>query len=167
MQMNIRCITFAVVVFGLMLGGCSGPRQWQVLIASNPAGAIIKIEGAEVGHTPVSMVFEKDTTISIEQRGYESQEVVITSRTGPNLVVNLVQIEMPDAEAVGYTTIEQIRVAYDAGDISKSRYEQYKAEIRARRTIEVERAKRELRDGRLSEEKYKERVRAIKEKYEG
>ena len=167
MQMNMRCIVLAVVASGLVLGGCGGPRQWQVLIASEPAGATVKIQGSEVGHTPVSMVFEEDTAITIEQRGYESQEVVITPGTGPNLVVNLVRIETPDAEAVGYTTMDQIKAAYDAGDISKSRFEQYKAEIRARRAIEVERAKRELREGRLSEVKYKERVRAIKEKYEG
>ncbi len=167
MLMKVVRFVVLIIVFGLMSIGCGGPRQRQVLVASTPVGAVVKIQGAEVGHTPVSLTFEGDTSITVAQKGYEPQDVVVTSKTGPNLVVNLVQIEVPESQEVGYTTMNQIKAAYHDGTISREQYDQYKAQIRARRAIELEGAKRDLRDGRMTEGTYKARVRAIKAKYEG
>jgi hypothetical protein len=167
MLMKVDKFVVLMIILGLTFVGCGGPRQRQVLVASTPVGAVVKIQGAEVGHTPVSLTFEGDTSITIEQNGYEPQEALINAKTGPNLVVNLVRIEVPEAQEVGYTTMSQIKTAYNDGTISRQQYDQYKAQIRARRAVELEGAKRDLRNGRVTEGKYKARVRAIKAKYEG
>ena len=165
----MRSLSVAILV-GIVIAataGCGGTTEKQVLIASNPAGAVVKIAGTEVGRTPVSLTFAEETTISVEQNGYESQEIQVDKSTGPNLIVELVRIEIPESKKADYSTMRQIKSAYNEGSISRAQYDQFKTKIRANRAVELERAKRDLREGRITEEKYKQRVRAIKQKYEG
>ena len=165
----MRSLSVAILV-GIMIAamvGCGGTTEKQVLIASNPAGAVVKIGGAEVGHTPVSLTFAEETTISVEQTGYESQELQVDKSTGPNLIVELKRIEIPEGKKADFSTMRQIKSAHNDGSISREQYDRFKTKIRANRAVELERAKRDLRQGRITEGKYKQRVRAIKQKYEG
>jgi hypothetical protein len=172
-----RCIL--LVICCVSLAGClafpggekeEGPAEHQVLIASNPGEARVMMDGAELGTTPLELTVTEGAVVSVEKEGFEPEELVFGADVGPNVVVQLMAIPTPTSvpyTGPRYTTMRQIKIAYREGDISRVQYDEYKRQINQRRAVELEQAKADLRAGRLTEGKYKKKVRAIKAKYEG
>jgi hypothetical protein len=173
----------AIVVVVIAVCGCvKAPREADILIASKPGDATVTLDGAELGTTPLKLKVRGETVLDVELEGYETQQVAISPGSDPNVIVELEEI-VPVVEVVEsaetttvqrsqpsgprYTTMRQIKYAYREGDISRVQYDEYKRAINRRRQVELDQAKADYRAGKLTEGKYKKRVRAIKDKYEG
>jgi hypothetical protein len=66
-----------------------------------------------------------------------------------------------------YSNMRQIKEAYRAGTISRSEYDTWQGIIRKNREAEYEATKKDLRENKITETQYKEKIRAIRAKYEG
>jgi hypothetical protein len=163
--MTSIALRWATASLTLAVVACGGAER-EILIASNPGQATVRLAGADLGLTPVTVKVAGETTFTVEKRGYVAQEVLITRRSGPNVVVELVK-EPETSSSSGYTTMRQIKTAYRDGTISRADYDHYKGLINRRRAVDLEKAKRDFRAGRMTEGQYKQRVRAIKDRYEG
>jgi hypothetical protein len=219
----------------------------EVLIATQPAGAKVLLQGAEVGATPMKMLIRGDTNIVLEKDGYVRQALMLTPKSDPNVVVTLVPSGEPAApvaavapvaapaeaaaapseqkssspsgkasskkssgrgdektgasEAAGqpaeaatqpapptaatapaeppkatapaapkkteYQNMRQIKEALRAGTITRAEYASWQSTIRKNRQAEYDATEKDLREGKITESQYKEKIRAIRAKYEG
>jgi hypothetical protein len=73
----------------------------------------------------------------------------------------------PPPAKTEYTTMRQIKDALKAGKITKAEYSHWQGIIRQKREVEFEAAKKDLRDHKITEAQYDDRIRAIRLKYEG
>jgi hypothetical protein len=73
----------------------------------------------------------------------------------------------PAAKKTEYATMRQIKEALHAGKITKQEYSYWQGIIRQKRQAEYDAARKDLRDRKLTDAQYEERIRAIKLKYEG
>jgi serine/threonine protein kinase len=64
----------------------------RVTIATVPAGATVKLAGAELGSTPYELSVKGKTEIVLDLPGHEIQTVQVDPAGDPNLVVNLVPL---------------------------------------------------------------------------
>jgi len=71
----------------------------EVLVATEPAGAKVMLQGAEVGTTPMKLLVRGNTNVVLEKEGYVKQALMITPDSEPNLVVTLVPSGEGEAEA--------------------------------------------------------------------
>jgi len=62
----------------------------EVLVASQPSDAEVFLKGAKVGTTPMKLLVRGDTNLILEKEGYVKQALLITPKSNPNLVVELV-----------------------------------------------------------------------------
>ncbi len=65
----------------------------SVLIASQPSDAKIILKGAHVGNTPMKLLVRGDTNVVLEKEGFVKHALLITPKSDPNLVVQLVPSE--------------------------------------------------------------------------
>lgn len=97
MTKNIAALfTFiALACCSLLSGGCAsivkGTTQ-AIPIASDPAGADVKIDGTKVGQTPMSIDAKRKTDhlITIEKTGYQVEGVALTRNVGGAVFGNIV-----------------------------------------------------------------------------
>lgn len=86
----------------------------EVLVASQPSDAEVFLKGAKVGTTPMKLLVRGDTNLILEKEGYVKQALLITPKSDPNLVVELVpsgdeeETEAPD-EAAPEEAGEEVR----------------------------------------------------------
>ena len=216
----------------------------EVLIASQPTGAKVLLQGAEVGATPMKLLIRADTNVVLEKDGYVRQALMLTQKSDPNVVVTLVPSTEPQPQAAApiapaaaepeaaaseqrpssgkssskkgsekaeekatapqpteaatqpepaaaatpapaqpepakatpapaapkkteYTNMRQIKEALRAGTITRDEYASWQATIRKNRQAEYDATEKDLREGRITETQYKEKIRAIRAKYEG
>ena len=66
-----------------------------------------------------------------------------------------------------YSNMRQIKEAYREGSITRSEYDHWQGIIRKNREAEYDATKKDLREGKITETQYKEKIRAIRAKYEG
>ena len=64
----------------------------RVTIATVPAGATVKLAGAELGSTPYELAVKGKTEIVLDLPGHAIQTVQVDPAGDPNLVVNLVPL---------------------------------------------------------------------------
>ena len=91
--MRGRGLSYAQSVYdhvGGIVDGWQSPAQ--VTIATNPAGATVKLGGAELGKTPYELSLKKPTEVQIELPGHEPQTLLVDPDGEPNLVVTLVPL---------------------------------------------------------------------------
>ncbi len=216
----------------------------EVLIASQPTGAKVLLQGAEVGATPMKLLIRGDTNVVLEKDGYVRQALMLTQKSDPNVVVTLVPSTEPQAVAVvapeaaapeaaaadqrpssgksssrkgsekaedksvaaapqppdvpaqpepaaaatpapaqpepakatpapaapkktEYANMRQLKDALRAGAITRDEYASWQATIRKNRQAEYDATEKDLRDGKITESQYKDKIRAIRAKYEG
>jgi hypothetical protein len=101
------------VVVGLALaGGLSGCVERRYTIRTNPPGALVEVNGEEIGRTPVSRSYtyygDRDITLSMD--GYQTQRLIQPIRAPwyDNLVTeffteNLVPFTLRDERDFTYT----------------------------------------------------------------
>jgi PEGA domain len=64
-------------------------KVYEVNIASNPSGAKVLLEAAELGLTPHVMRFKEQTSLLLSLDGYRTAEVTVGPDSDPNVVVQL------------------------------------------------------------------------------
>lgn len=74
---------WAMVLLGLLATGCSHNMHRRMTIRSEPPGALVLLEGEEIGYTPVSMDFDHYGTreITLIKDGYETVTAMQKVRT--------------------------------------------------------------------------------------
>jgi hypothetical protein len=67
-------VTLSVAIFALLCCGCV---QRRLIVRSQPEGAFVKIDGQQIGHTPVSVPFTYYGTrdIQLEKDGFKTVKV--------------------------------------------------------------------------------------------
>jgi len=68
--------------------GCD-TQPTEILIASKPGKALVKLDQAELGVTPITIKIIKDTKIVVSKPGYKPHTVVLSPSDDPNQVVTL------------------------------------------------------------------------------
>jgi serine/threonine protein kinase len=61
----------------------------SVTIASVPSGALVQLEGAELGKTPYQLQLKRKTLIELALPGHATQRVTVDPTGDPNVVINL------------------------------------------------------------------------------
>ncbi|MGK0441547.1 MAG: hypothetical protein ACJA0N_001346 [Pseudohongiellaceae bacterium] len=89
---KILLSVFSVVV--VLLSGCStivsGDKE-QLTIDSLPRGAMVKMDGIDVGVTPLTLsVSRKKANIELVKEGFDSQFVTLTKEINPMFFGNLI-----------------------------------------------------------------------------
>jgi serine/threonine protein kinase len=64
-------------------------RPASVTIASVPSGALVQLEGAELGKTPYQLQLKRNTVIELALPGHATQRVTVDPTGDPNVVINL------------------------------------------------------------------------------
>jgi hypothetical protein len=127
-----------VIVASAMLAACSNdsevPRavavamsapattaDKEILVASNPSGAILVLKGAKVGETPMKLLVRGDTNVILEKEGYVQQALLITPKSEPNMVVTLVPLDDEESAQNGDDEAEQEEAASGTGTTGKKK----------------------------------------------
>lgn len=99
-----RLARVALLALGCLLAplltGCASMMKYsgeavvtrqEIPITSNPTGAVVFVDGAEAGITPltVSMIRSRPHDVRIELRDYEPAEVRVKNSLNPHLLLNL------------------------------------------------------------------------------
>jgi hypothetical protein len=68
----------AVLCLGLLGAGLSGCVERRFTVRTDPPGALVRVNGEEVGSTPVSMpfIYYGDRRMTIEAEGYQTLNLV-------------------------------------------------------------------------------------------
>jgi hypothetical protein len=85
----------AVISAGLFAGGCASivKGTTQIIpVSSDPSGADVKIDGNQVGRTPVSVKAKRKTDhlITVEKTGYQVESVAVTRNIGGAVFGNII-----------------------------------------------------------------------------
>lgn len=105
-----------------LLTGCAHNMHRRVTIRSEPPGALVKLEGEEIGYTPVSMNFDHYGTreITLIKDGYETVTAMQKVRTpwyqkvGVDLVTdNFSPVKINDRMEYTFTLNKQEVVSND------------------------------------------------------
>ncbi len=165
------------IIIGLFcLIGCS-PEQTSVLISSTPVGAVVVLDGAEIGATPMTVQINKPMELTIRHAGYLEQQLRLTPKSDPNQIVHLE--ELPPAEkaatvekaaapvAAKTQTINNLKRQYRSGQISKSEYQQAVQQLKYKLKADLTNLKDRYRKGALSKDDYRQQTAKIKYRYEG
>lgn len=95
--MNSRSL-FAVIIIAsaaLLSGGCAsivkGTTQ-SIPVASDPAGAVVKLDGNYVGETPTKIEVKRKTDhlVTIEKEGYQVASIAVTRNIGGAVFGNII-----------------------------------------------------------------------------
>jgi hypothetical protein len=78
-----RYVLWGVLFVGLSLTGCSHNMHRRMTIRSEPPGALVLLEGEQVGYTPVSVDFDHYGTreVTLIKDGYETVTAMQKIRT--------------------------------------------------------------------------------------
>lgn len=113
---------WAMVLLGLLATGCSHNMHRRMTIRSEPPGALVLLEGEEIGYTPVSMDFDHYGTreITLIKDGYETVTAMQKVRTpwhqrvGVDLVTdNFSPVKINDRMEYTFTLNKQELVSND------------------------------------------------------
>lgn len=89
----------AMVVVACVVGACQAPKTKQVIINSEPQGAVVLIDGEVVGQTPLKRdITYKDVKkerhlIQIRKEGYRTMERYIMYRDEENILFQLERLD--------------------------------------------------------------------------
>jgi len=148
----IRGSMFAVFVL-LFFSGCSNDPEvpqavaiatsipvekadQEVLIASNPAGAQVLLKNAEVGKTPMKLLVRGDTNVVLKKEGYVEQAIMITPKSDPNIVVDLVESSVVDS--VVKPVVVEMAAVPDTGAESGKRESPYHKKSKSKSRSKLE-----------------------------
>ena len=137
----------------------------NITLATNPAAASVKLAGALLGVTPLSVQIRARTTIRISKAGYVTQDVVLDP-AGPPTVAVALKRAVKKASRPSYRSFRAARAAYKAGKLSGPRYDQIKARLKAQRKQAIVRAKFRYESGKINKAEYKRRRRAIDARFD-
>ncbi|MEE9356691.1 MAG: PEGA domain-containing protein [Methylococcaceae bacterium] len=79
-----------LLIAALFTLGCDSQPK-EIMIASNPGQAKVKLGQAELGLTPLKVKIENDTAIEVSKPGYQPFTTVLSPTADPNLIVILVE----------------------------------------------------------------------------
>lgn len=111
-----------MVLLGLLATGCSHNMHRRMTIRSEPPGALVLLEGEEIGYTPVSMDFDHYGTreITLIKDGYETVTAMQKVRTpwyqqvGVDMVTdNFSPVKLNDRMEYTFTLNKQELVSND------------------------------------------------------
>lgn len=95
-----KAIAFVVtMVLACMVGACQAPKSKQVIINSEPQGALVLIDGEVVGQTPLKRdIIYKDPKkerhlIQIRKDGYRTMERYIMYRDEENILFQMERLD--------------------------------------------------------------------------
>lgn len=77
-----------LLVTMLVTAGCDKEPK-EILIASNPGQAVVKIDQAEIGVTPIKVKVAKEIAIDVVKLGYKPYTATISPSDDPNHIVTL------------------------------------------------------------------------------
>ena len=92
---TLRIPIILIIIFSTFTSSCSliiNGTTDKMLINSTPQGAIIYIDGKEVGLTPKNLELERgdDYLIEIKLKGYQSFQIMAISKESPWVLGNLI-----------------------------------------------------------------------------
>jgi PEGA domain len=82
MRLKTSLITLTLGIVALTFSGCAfftTGRSQSVVIRSNPEGAVVRVNGIEIGHAPLRVALPREDLfrVDIEKAGYASQAALI------------------------------------------------------------------------------------------
>lgn len=86
--------SLAVVALSLLIGGCAtvftGTTQ-SISVDSDPSGAMLRLDGADVGSTPWSGVIKRkrNLTIALDKAGYSREQMAISASFNPLTIISI------------------------------------------------------------------------------
>lgn len=99
-------ITMLLFVLALFVGGCDKGavatgegKPVDVLVASNPSGAEVLMQGAVLGKTPMKVPVRQSTPVEVRLAGYASQTVFLEPQGPGSYIVTLQGSAPPPAPA--------------------------------------------------------------------
>ena len=90
---------YLFLLASLFFFGCNtGPAD--ILIASRPSGAMVVMEGVEIGITPMQLKISKNSRIQVQMQGYMPYTEILSKGSEPNLLVKLERLPNSGLELV-------------------------------------------------------------------
>ncbi|GEM_PF-2493541 len=169
----MRLVLSLFIINGLIFWGCNmGPTE--ILIASKPSGAIVLMEGVEIGVTPMELKISKDSRVQVQKQGFLPYTEVLSKGGDPNL---LIKLEKAQNYGVGLVSEDDLP---NEGDLSSDaelvslpgatpkQTENIKPRTYAKKTprkskrLTIAQVKQNYRTGTISKYTYKQQVHRLK-----
>lgn len=151
----------------------------EILIASKPSEATVRLNQAKIGLTPLKVVVQKDATIEVSKPGYQSYVNILSSTDEPNLIVTLEKsqsVARPARPAkprlnINKTrsrlTITELKHRYRQGRINKLDYSAQVRKLKHQLKYDLADLKMHYKRGGIDKYEYQRRAKQIKYRYEG
>jgi len=151
----------------------------EILIASKPSEATVRLNQADIGITPLKVVVQKDAAIEVSKPGYQSYVNIISSTDEPNLIVTLEKNQSASrparpakprlsiAKARTRLTITELKHMYKQGRINKLDYSAQVRKLKHQLKYDLADLKMRYKRGGIDKYEYQRRAKQIKYRYEG
>jgi hypothetical protein len=148
----------------------------EILIASKPSNANVRLNQKEMGTTPIKIIVQKNTILEVSKSGYQTSSSIVSSLNEPNLIVTLEKSlssekERPVAKAKSVKkprlTIARVKQLYREGRINKFDYSAKIRNLKHRMDTDLIDLKMRYKRGSINKYDYKLRVKQIKFRYTG
>ncbi len=146
----------------------------EILIASKPSNANVRLNQVEMGTTPIKVIVQKNTILEVSKSGYQTASSIVSSLNEPNLIVTLEKSlssekKRPIAKSVKKPrlTIARVKQMYREGRINKFDYSAKVRNLKHRMETDLIDLKMLYKRGGINKYDYKLRVKQIKFRYTG
>ena len=151
----------------------------EILIASKPSEATVRLNQVNMGITPLKVTVQKDSAIEVSKSGYQSYVNILSSADEPNLIVTLEKNQSAAksarprhrssniAKARPRLNITQLKHMYRQGKINKLDYSAEVRKLEHQMESDLIDLKMLYKRGGINKYDYGSRVREIKYRYQG
>lgn len=146
----------------------------EILIASKPSNANVRLNQVDMGTTPLKIIVQKNSILEVSKPGYQSDSRIVSSVDESNMIVTLeksgsVKKKQPVAKASvkPRMTIRSVKQMYKQGRINKLEYSEKVRNLKHRMQTELVDLKMLYRRGGINKYEYKLRAKQIKYRYTG
>ena len=145
----------------------------EILIASKPSNANVRLNQVDMGTTPLKIIVQKNSILEVSKSGFQSSSRIVSSLDESNLIVTLdkngsIKKRRPVAKsAPPMLTIARVKQMYRQGKINKLDYSAKIRNLKHRMETELIDLKMLYKRGGINKYDYKLRAKQIKYRYTG
>lgn len=148
------------------------PRE--ILIASKPSNASVRLNQVDMGTTPLKIIVQKNAILEVSKPGYQSDSRIVSSLDETNMIVTLEKSgsvkkkrSVAKASVKPRMTIRRVKQMYKQGRINKLEYSEKVRNLKHRMQTELVDLKMLYKRGGINKYDYKLRAKQIKYRYTG
>ena len=148
----------------------------QILVASKPSEATVRLNQKDLGVTPLKVIVVKDSAIEVSKPGYQSYVNILSYADEPNLIVTLeknqsttkaTRLRPTAARTKPRLTIYAVKQMYRQGRINKLNYSARVRKLEYQMKSDLLDLKMLYKRGGINKYDYGRRVNEIKYRYKG